>query len=334
LERILLLILLIFNVSHTFAQDISVDILQQENSFADSSYYDIIRVQDKFWIGGKYGILKALDDNGRLENIKYPSEGLDIYKLENLDDETILASGDKGTLYIHNLKTKVWKTIKIKNYENACFYNLAVDNQKNIYLSGGNSKIAHSGKSIPNGFVLVSADMGQTWKRTYKNVFNMVWCIKHNPFDNKMYGLMYSPNRTNLMVFEGNKWIKKQKLGNSIYHEVQFENKDKFVATGGWIGKKGRIHGTDFKRVYDNIGLLWSRVKNDKYTIFTGCDGNIVLENAEQKTLVHHTSLNMPFSIYEAIFINQNTAYAIGSGRTLLKISISENQIFEAKNQQ
>ena len=126
----LLLIIILFSLTHTQAQNISVDILQQGNSFADSSYYDIIKVENKYWIGGKYGILKALDSDGRIENISYPSEGLDIYKLENFDDETVLASGDKGTLYIHSLKTKTWKTIKVKNYENACFYNLAVDSQK------------------------------------------------------------------------------------------------------------------------------------------------------------------------------------------------------------
>ncbi len=332
MKRFLLIILLITTVSHLQAQDISVDILQQGNSFADSSYYDIIKVKDKYWVGGKYGILKTVDVEGNIENITYPTEGVDIYKLENLDNETILASGDKGTLYIHSIKTNSWKTIKVKNYENACFYNLAVDHQKNIYLSGGNSKIAHSAKSIPNGFVLVSSDMGQTWRRIYKNTFNMVWCVKHNPFDNKIYGLMYTPNRTKLMVFENNRWVKKQKLGNSIYHEVQFESRDQFVATGGWVGKKGRIHNTDHKKVFNETGLLWSRVKSEKYTLFTGCDGNIVLETAGLQSIVHRTKLNMAFSLYEAIFINQNTAFAIGSGRTLLKISISESENFEAKN--
>ncbi|MBP6618774.1 MAG: hypothetical protein KA188_00895 [Leadbetterella sp.] len=333
MKRFLLLIIILFNLTHTKAQDISVDILQQGNSFADSSYYDIIKVENKYWIGGKYGILKSLDAEGKIENVSYPSEGLDIYKLENLDDETVLASGDKGTLFIHNLKTKSWKTIRVKNYENACFYNLAVDAQKNIYLSGGNSKIAHSGKSIPNGFVLVSSDMGNTWTRIYSNTFNMVWCIKNNPYNNKIYGLMYAPNRTNLMAFENNRWVKKQKLGNSIYHEVQFEGENQFVATGGWIGKKGRIHSTNHKKIFNDSGLLWSRVKNEKYTLFTGCDGNIVLETLGQKPKVYHTKLNLPFSLYEAIFINQNTAFAIGSGRTLLKISISESQNFEANNQ-
>ncbi|MCP9756426.1 hypothetical protein EGI26_14775 [Lacihabitans sp. CCS-44] len=329
----LLLITFITTFTYAKAQDISVDILQQGNSFADSSYYDIIKVENKYWIGGKYGILKSLDAEGKIENVSYPSEGLDIYKLENLDNETVLASGDKGTLFIHNLKTKSWKTIRVKNYENACFYNLTVDAQKNIYLSGGNSKIAHSGKSIPNGFVLVSSDMGNTWKRIYHNTFNMVWCVKNNPYDNKIYGLMYSPNRTNLMVYENNRWVKKQKLGNSIYHEVQFEGGNQFVATGGWIGKKGRINSTNHKKIFNDSGLLWSRVKNEKHTLFTGCDGNIVLETLGQKPKVYHTKLNLPFSLYEAIFINQNTAFAIGSGRTLLKISISENQNFEVNNQ-
>jgi hypothetical protein len=144
---------------------------------------------------------------------------------------------------------------------------------------------------------------------------------------------MYSPNRTNLMVYENNHWVKKQKLGISIYHEIQFEGENQFVATGGWIGKKGRIHSTNHKKVFNDSGLLWSRVKNEKYTLFTGCDGNIVLETSNQKTLVHHTNLNKPFSLYEAIFINESTAFVIGSGRTLLKISISEKENFEPKNQ-
>ena len=104
--------------------------MQQGNSYADSSYYDIIKVQDKYWICGKYGILKSIDNNGIIENINYPSQNLDIYKLENLDNETVIASGDKGTIYFHDLKTNFWKTVKVKGYENACFYNLTVDAKK------------------------------------------------------------------------------------------------------------------------------------------------------------------------------------------------------------
>jgi hypothetical protein len=332
LKKFLFFLIAIFSISNLKAQEISVDILQQGISYADSSYYDIIKVQDKYWICGKYGILKSIDNNGIIENINYPSQNLDIYKLENLDNETVIASGDKGTIYFHDLKTNFWKTVKVKGYENACFYNLTVDAKKNIYLSGGNSKIAHSGKTVPNGFIIVSSDMGKTWKRIYHNVFNMVWCVKTNQFDNKVYALMYSPNRTNLMVFENNKWIKKEKLGNSIYHEVQFEKENQFVATGGWIGKKGRISTSSYKKVFNDSGLLWGRVKNEKYTLFTGCNGNIILETKTNKTINYHTDLNLAFSLYEAIFINNNTAYAIGSGRTLLKINIKENELFEANN--
>lgn len=46
-----------------------------------------------------------------------------------------------------------------------------------------------------------------------------------------------------------------------------------------------------------------------------------------------HAELRKIHSFYEAIFIDQNTAFAIGSASTLLKISISANQNFNAKNQ-
>ncbi|MCP9769181.1 hypothetical protein EGI22_14780 [Lacihabitans sp. LS3-19] len=333
MNRLLLLLLFITGVSQSKAQDISVDILQQGSSFSDSSYYDIAKVEDKFWICGKYGILKSIDKNGKIENIEYPSENLDIYKLENLSDETLIASGDKGTVYFHDIKTKKWRTVKVKGYENACFYNLTVDYKKNIYLSGGNSKIAHSGKTVPNGFILVSSDMGKTWTRIYHNLFNMVWCVKVNPYDQKVYALMYSPNKTDMFVYENQKWNKKQKLGNSIFHEIQFESESQFVATGGWIGKKGRIYTSSHKKIIEGSGLLWGRVKNEKYTLYTGCNGNIILDQNNSNLILHHTSLNLPFSLYEAIFIDENSAYAIGSGRTLLKINIKENPVFEVKNQ-
>ena len=328
----LLFIVLFLPATYCKAQQLTVDILQQGNSYTDSSYYDIIKVNNKFWICGKYGILKEIDEKGNIENIHYPSKSLDIYKLENINEEKIIASGDKGTIYIHDLITKTWEVIEVKGYENSCFYNLAVDEQNKIFVVGGNSRIAHSGKSMPNGFILTSLDFGKTWKKEFHNFLNMVWCVKKNPFTGKMYALMYSPNKTYLFGNEDGKWVKKQKIGNSIFHEIQFTDKTNFVATGGWIGKNGRIYSTTTKKVIENSGLLWSRVKNENYTIFTGCNGNIVLENKNGKIELFETTLNKAFSIYEAIFISSNTAYAIGSGRTILKLNIEEKNIFEAKS--
>jgi hypothetical protein len=315
----------------TKAQSFTIDVLHQGNSFSDSSYYDIIKVEDKYWIAGKYGILKSIDSEGNLENIDYPSLDLDIYKLENLDNNKIIASGDKGTIYIHDLISKTWQTIQVKGYENACFYNLAVDNEHNIYVGGGNSKIAHSKKTIPYGFILTSKDGGKTWNNSFKNMLNMVWCVKRNEFNNKMYALMYTINKTFLYELKDEKWKKKQKIGNSIFHEVQFEDEKNFVATGGWIGKKGRINSNTQKNVIENSGLLWGRVKNEHFTLYTGCDGKILVEFENGDKQLSETKLNLPFSIYEAIFVDTYTAYAIGSGRTLLKIQFGDTHNLETK---
>ena len=81
-------------------QDLSIDILQQGETYEDSSYYDILEVRDEYWIAGKYGTLKKYTVSEGLTNVTYPSLGVDIYKMDRLGEEKIIASGDKGTVYL------------------------------------------------------------------------------------------------------------------------------------------------------------------------------------------------------------------------------------------
>jgi hypothetical protein len=203
-------------------QDLSIDILQQGETYEDSSYYDILEVRDEYWIAGKYGTLKKYTVSEGLTNVTYPSLGVDIYKMDRLGEEKIIASGDKGTVYLFDLKSKTWQSQQLEGYENACFYNLAVMSESKIYISGGNTKIAHSKKAVPQGFILESNDGGITWSETYSNPFKMVWCVKKNPFDDQMYALMYTINKTHLYKLVNDNWEKVEKVGNSIFHEVQF----------------------------------------------------------------------------------------------------------------
>lgn len=308
------------------AQELSIQVLQQGTTYDDSSYYDIIKVGENFWVGGKYGTLKLMDKEGNLSNIEYPNQNLDIYKFDKFDENNIIACGDKGVVYKHNLQSKTWETIRVKGYEKACFYNMVVADKNTAYICGGNSAIAHSEKTVPLGFVLKSTDAGKTWQRIYLNPFKMVWCVKYNEFDGKVYALTYTPNRTNLIALEGEKWAKKAKIGNSIFHEIQFLNKDEYVATGGWMGKMGRIYRNKQKVVIPNAGLIWGRVSNQKYDLYSGCDGKIVLDDKKGNYRVFGTKLNKAFNIYEAVFTSENTAIAIGSARTILKIQITDNQ--------
>lgn len=314
---------LFFFSSVLWAQRMQIDIWQQGRSFQDSSYYDIMPVEGRYWIGGKYGILKSIDAQGHLENVAYPSRHVDIYKLDRFDAQNLIACADKGLIYKHNLRTKTWETVQVKGYEKSCFYNMAVVNDSTAYVCGGNSAIAHSQKTVPLGFILKTTDRGRTWKRVYKNLTQMVWCVKFNPHSQQVYALMYTPNRTYLYAEKNNKWLKKSKIGNSIFHEIQFENAQDFVAMGGWIGKKGRIYHNQHQTVIPRSGLIWGRTSTQQYELLTACDGQVLLKNkAENSYQLQGVKLNNAFSIYEAVFTSDTTAIAIGSAQTILHIRI------------
>ncbi|WP_428662511.1 WD40/YVTN/BNR-like repeat-containing protein [Runella sp.] len=309
------------------AQEVHIKIVQQGKTFKDSSYYDIVPVGNQFWIGGKYGTLKSSDSLGHLSNIEYPNQNVDIYKIDRFDAQNLIACADKGIVYKHNLVAKTWEVIKVKGYEKACFYNMAVVNDSTAFIGGGNTAIAHSQKTIPLGFILKTIDRGRTWQKVYSNAFKMVWCVKYNPHDRKVYALMYSPNRTHLYALENDRWQRRQKVGNSIFHEIQFENATDFIATGGWIGKKGRIYRNTHKQVINDAGLIWGRVSNHQYDLYTACNGQIILDTKKGNYKRFGVKLNDQFSIYEAIFTSANTALAIGSAQTLLHITVQESAL-------
>ncbi|MFN3490550.1 MAG: hypothetical protein ACK4YV_15530, partial [Emticicia sp.] len=61
LPKITFGLLLFLTCGVSYSQKVNIQVLQQGTSYSDSSYYDIIPVGDKFWIGGKYGTLKSID---------------------------------------------------------------------------------------------------------------------------------------------------------------------------------------------------------------------------------------------------------------------------------
>lgn len=311
----------------TQAQEVRLEVLQQGQSFKDSSYYDIIPVENRFWIGGKYGTLKSSDAQGNLTNISYPNQHVDIYKFDRFDAQNLIACADKGVIYKHNLVAKTWEVIKVKGYEKACFYNMAVVNDSTAFVCGGNSAIAHSQKTIPLGFILKTIDRGKTWKKVYSNAFQMVWCVKYNPHNQQVYALMYTPNRTYLYALENERWHRHQKIGNSIFHEIQFETPTDYVAMGGWIGKKGRVHTNSKRDEIPQAGLIWGRASNGKYDIYTACNGQIILDDKSGNYKRVGVALNDKFSLYEAIFTSENTALAIGSAQTLVRITIAKSAL-------
>ena len=332
LSKLLLIAMLLGCKWLCHAQQVNICVLQQGTAFTDSSYYDIMPISDSiYWIGGKYGTLKTINAAGNLTTVEYPSQQVDIYKMDKFDAQNLIACGDKGVIYHHNLRTKSWQTLKIKGYENACFYNMCVVDATTAFVCGGSSAIAHSKKTIPKGFILKSTDRGQTWTKVYGNALKMVWCVKQNPYNGQVYALMYTPNRTHLYAYEGDRWVKKEKIGNSIFHEVQFENQYDYMAMGGWIGKKGRLRTRYHKQVFEDTGLIWSKVSGPEYDLYTACNGKMILDDRYGNREVIGVKLNDKFSIYEAVFTSSNTAIAIGTAQTILMIKVLPAVMLTAK---
>ena len=100
---------------------------------------------------------------------------------------------------------------------------------------------------------------------------------------------------------------------------------------GGWIGKKGRLHTRYHKQVFEDTGLIWSKVSGPEYDLYTACNGKMILDDRLGNREVFGVKLNDKFSIYEAVFTSSNTAIAIGTAQTILMLRVLPAVMLTAK---
>ena len=70
--------------------------------------------------------------------------------------------------------------VKVKGYDNSTFYNIAVIDNNTAYICGGKSKITLGKRTVPFGFILKTADRGNTWTEVYSSAFSMIWDMDIN----------------------------------------------------------------------------------------------------------------------------------------------------------
>jgi len=315
-----------FALNFVSAQSVTVSILQQGTGFSDSSYYDILKVNDEnYWLVGKYGIISNYNLSGAITAVNYPSNHNDIYKIDKFDEQNFIACADKGNLYFYNTISKEWTSKQVAGFENSCFYNITVIDKKSALICGGRSAIAHSKKAIPNGFIIKTTDGGQTWTKVYSSPFKMIWSVDYNPENKQASALVYVPNHTNLFSSsdEGNTWKKNRKIGRGIYYDLETNKDKKQICYGGKINGNGRLQAGNEKEVeFKESGLIWSKTVSDNYEIMTACNGNILFsDNGADRQLIH-TALADKFSLYKAAFVSATKAIVVGSGKTILLVNI------------
>ena len=318
-------------ISPAFSQIISV--IQCGNSKPDSSYYDIVRINEgEYWVAGKHGVLKKINETGKVENIDYPNLGYHILKIAAFDSNNILLCGDKGIIYQYSKNSNSWTTKQIADYSNQCFYNMVTINDSTAFICGGNSKISRGEKSVPNGFILKTIDKGKTWNEVYKNISRMVWDLYFDKSDHKLYAIIYSPLGSNVVcsINEGLNWEKLSEHYSSLFHSF---NKMKDLAKTNFYfagGKNGNINNygiivnaaTKEIQKFKNTGMIWDIASNEIYTLAAASKGYVLskINTSTKWTLLKsQTDVNL----YEVAFINSNSAYVIGSNKTILKIQFN-----------
>lgn len=318
---------MLISIAFTVSAQEPIFTVLKEGTDGDSSYYDIEPDNNKgFWAVGKQGIITCIGQNGEIVSVSNPSNHNDLLSIDRFNSETLIISGDKGFVYQYNTTTKQWNTQQLKGYKNSCFYSICVVDEKTALICGGKSIVAKSGKSIPFGFILKTSDGGKTWKKVYSNIMNMIWRFYMEPVSGKVYVNMYCPNKTKVLVSsnKGDTWQNTGMIVKGLIYDFNVKNND-FTGIGGssynvyqsGVIKKDRQADNLFK----SIGFLWYYDSQKIKEIVTASKSKILWKNEnETDWKIADTKLNSPRNLYKIAWINEHSAYIIGSGQTIVKM--------------
>lgn len=323
---IYLFALLLLSISGINVHAQKVDALYQ-GSDIDSSYYDIYQVaENDIWIGGEYGVLKRLKQDGSLSNISIPNNGSNILKFLRLGD-FVYISADHGTIYKYNLKDSTCTKTEFPAFRHRCFYDLSYDNQGHLVVCGGSSGIGRGKKRIPNGFIAtIDTSLAQQPQVIWKNTRKFVWALAnegesgfaaavfngvsttiyhHNPNQSadlvkgrKVKGLIHALKSIDgQMAYSGCRSIRYHRSG--IWGFENNPNSHTVVKNAGIICNlvqiKGRIYG------FSQQGILYALNGNE----------------AEEMLQASNAS-----AFYEALLVGSETLYIAGHGKSLIKVTL------------
>lgn len=292
-------------------------------SHEDSSFYCGLKLdENRFWFGGESGVLYEIDTLGRTQSLAYPFPGKDIYVLYRLSDDTILAAGKSASMAIFILSKQMWMKISIPSMaKNLCIYSIAYFNKK-LYISGGHNRIAHSGKTIPRGFVKSASLSLNDWKTIRKSSFAFAFNLLE--INNILYLSDYAPLRSRIWTYldQGDSW-KKTHSSFYLFHKMAY---DKSAEQVYWLGGRNRNKGSiwpvlPMKKILQDGPFYWCHDALDNISLIGGDEGTVYFQ---QRDLVSWIKLQAipKFSIYTIKIISRNTAFVAGHGKQLYRITL------------
>jgi photosystem II stability/assembly factor-like uncharacterized protein len=314
---------------HLFAQRINKF---DSHGIPSTSIYDIYPINDnRFILAGKNGVIAECDANGTMQLLKETLSTANLLKSNSINDSLVMVIGDKGSIYILNTITNYWTENHFSKFENKALYNICTDNKGSIFVNGGHSKIACGQRAIPNGFILKSENGGKSWKKVYHRTSKMVWDVKYNAVDNKLYAIVYSPFGSKLLCSsnEGKTWktvLKSEK--KDLFHALYISADGKIMISGGSYANNGgrgaiyEIKGNQYIK-HTSTYFVWDIVSTPEIDIASCSKGWIVYRlksaNNENWQEMHSTA---DYNLYEVEKISDSSFLLGGSRKILIRFDI------------
>ncbi|MFM2048690.1 MAG: hypothetical protein RI955_1238 [Bacteroidota bacterium] len=298
----------------------------------DSSFYDIKQISaNTYWVAGEKGILMAINTDFEKHYIPYPNEGVNILKIGKLSDNHIILCADKGTIYHYYKNENKWQVQHLKGFKGKVLYNFTAINDKIAFICGGNSKIALSKKAMPSGFILKTIDGGLTWKKIYSSIGSMVWDV--DTVNNNLVALKYNLLGSRLLTFNAysNKIIAKSKTYKMLAHEYNAELKMLVGANDFHIYTSGKTIDCSTNITHSFTSLIWDITSFQNLKIGSSCSGKISIISANNM-LQKEIQCPTHFNLYGIISVNKESLLLIGSNKTILKLNLYPNHIFQSIN--
>lgn len=290
---------------------------------SDSSFYHITRIgENEFWAGGEYGILKSIDTLGNVKSINIPSRGLDILKIERVNDYIYLIT-DNATIYRYDINRKEFTSKHFPKLKGKCFYDMIALPDGQILVCGGASGIARGEKTIPRGFIaILDANLNEmevVWKSFRRFVWSMI-----DAGDNGVIVASFNGLKTRLLNTNDFKRWKKSAKVNGLVHEISLIDHDiwysgtkgiRFRKNGIW----GRKSNGKNPEITDNTGCIWSMQRVNGSIVMSTYSGELLILNPKthERELL---AVSNRYSLYDMEKISETKILVVGHGMGLYMI--------------
>lgn len=330
---ILTFTLMCFANFHSFAQQL---LKFNSEEIPSTSFYDIYALNsNRYILAAKNGIIAESDTSGNIKILKISTNSANFLKSEKINDSLLMIIGDQGRINILNIYTNEIEDKCLSKFQNKALYNTCVDNKRNIYINGGHSKIACGQKAVPNGFILKSNNGGKSWEKIYGRKFKMVWDIKFNSADQKLYAIVYSPFGSKLIASEneGKSWktvLKSEK--KDLFHSLYLSPEGTIFISGGNYKQNGgkgaiyEVYGNNYKKHTCSF-FVWDIVSTPNIDIASCSKGWIVYRiKTSNNENWYELNSTADYNLYEIEKISENSFLLGGSRKTLIRFNLDATE--------